>query len=204
MLLKAIRLARFMAALSLLLGIVRPALAQTPVPPPRGVQATAGPVTREGVTVEVVWQPVVGATSYEVERAAVGKPPLYDWALVGTVRDGESARYADQIWAPRGRYCYRVRAISGSGRSEGSEEACVLFGIIDYPPYAPDTGSGLALPAATSPSAVPGTTPARDGGWAPVGTVAPLVAAGLSLGVLLTLAAARLTSMERRRNDSHG
>ncbi|MCL4232068.1 MAG: hypothetical protein KJ053_10830 [Dehalococcoidia bacterium] len=122
-------------------GLVR---GQTPVPAPQGVQASAGDVKREGVSVEITWKPVEGATGYQVERSAVGKPPQYDWMLVGEVAGGETATYVDQIWAPRDRYCYQVRTISGPSRSEGSEEACVLFGIIDYPPYAPGTGTGLS------------------------------------------------------------
>ncbi|MCK6564018.1 MAG: hypothetical protein HUU14_05870 [Dehalococcoidia bacterium] len=78
-------------------GLVR---GQTPVPAPQGVQASAGDVKREGVSVEITWKPVEGATGYQVERSAVGKPPQYDWMLVGEVAvagEGETTAFVLNI-----------------------------------------------------------------------------------------------------------
>lgn len=125
-----------------------------PASPPAGLTATAGDLEAE---VELSWQPVEGASSYEVLRA---DDPEGNFTPIGT---SQTTSFLDQPaeghpLLPGVLYWYRVRACNQAGCSQLSD---TVFGYAGYPP-AP---AGVDASDGTSPNwievswvAVPGAT----------------------------------------------
>ena len=84
-----------------------------PVPAPPKLLPIAGAAA-------ISWQGSVGASGYQVERAA---NPSGDWQVISTNVDEAITQYRPQFAdenAPRGKWYYRVRAQNESGLSEAS------------------------------------------------------------------------------------
>ncbi len=83
--------------------------------------AATGPATPNGLSaaavstteVDLQWNPVAGAASYQIDRMAAGG----GFTQIATSTDPQ---YPDTGVAPHGAYLYRVRAVSGSSTSPNS------------------------------------------------------------------------------------
>ncbi|TQJ25625.1 VCBS repeat protein [Micromonospora sp. A202] len=101
-------------ALAAMVASTTPAFAAA-LPPPASVGAAAVSATR----VEVSWQAVAGAGSYQVRRGTVSGGP---YQTVGTA---SGTSYVDETVAPEKAYYYVVRSRSGKRTSGDSTEASV-------------------------------------------------------------------------------
>ena len=113
--------------------ILTPPGAATPYPP-MGVHVTPG----EG-QLDVAWAASSGATSYEIQRAAVasGNGPANVFETIA--RDVAQPPYIDKGLAGGGGFAYRILATSDAGRSEPSESAASVVGL----PLAPTEVAGV-------------------------------------------------------------
>ncbi len=110
--------------------------------PPKGVMADY----TEGVGAVVMWDAVPGALGYEILRYEAGQPGT---AVAVKFAVGSATSWEDDSVVPMSGYYYRLRTLSGGGRSHDSEPAFVSTappGVILVPAFYP-TIEGAVLAA---------------------------------------------------------